>query len=88
MIEKLTEYHNKKTEMISLSLTHTRVHTHTHTLDYNRKNFNSDLAVRLMFCKPQQTFTRSNQESDGKCMYHVWETGLMCTVFWLGDQRE
>ena len=30
-IEKLTEYCNKKSQMISLSVSHARTHAHTHT---------------------------------------------------------
>jgi len=65
----------------------------THTqLDYNRTNINADLGVRFMFCTPQRLFAWSNQESDGRCMWHVWETGDMCSLLvgrpegmkWLG----
>ena len=50
---------------------------------YNRKNFSADLEIRFMIFTPQQIFAWSNQESEERCTWHVWETGDICTVFWL-----
>ena len=44
------------------------------------KNFNADLEVRFMIYTPQQIYSLSNQESDGMCMWHIWETGDMCSL--------
>ena len=54
--------------------------SHTHMLDYNRKNFNADLGVRFIICTPQQIFAWSNQESDARCMWHLWEMGYVYSL--------
>ena len=63
--------------------------THTHMLDYNRNNFNADLGVRFIICTPRQILAWSNQETDLRCMWHVWEMGYVYSLLvgWLEGMK-